>query len=228
MNSCPCYGDCSTGCHGCTSSFCQCSRDEPNPDEVNCTGQVEDEYLKCLVNCDHDALCLTECVRLYDENLARCPCYADCPTGCPCPNYECNETIDSILILYNLNDKVPILTNINGDHAQPLNLVIDSGLTFKKSCSLTYRGRSYIYGGTSANERTISVLDGCQIKITGQLPFDFRLGACATTTNSIYLCFEADSDYKTCRFSGDPLGPYQETLKSIYGHSWIPIAASDG
>ena len=95
--------------------------------------------------------------------------------------------------------------------------------------SSSEKGRSFIYGGSGADKRFISTLDGCQIKIAGQLPFDFQRGACASTTDAIYLCFEFRSDYKSCRAANNPIEFGTEiSTKSIYGHSRIRIAASDG
>ena len=36
-----------------------------------------------------DEACFQNCAREYDKNLENCPCQEKCPTGCPCPDYQC-------------------------------------------------------------------------------------------------------------------------------------------
>ena len=51
------------------------------------------KYTECIVKCgEGDVECLSSCLREYDENLKTCPCQLGCPSGCPCPNYECPTT----------------------------------------------------------------------------------------------------------------------------------------
>ena len=62
------------------------------------------KYTECIVKCgEGDVECLSSCLREYDENLKTCPCQLGCPSGCPCPNYECptttrNSNFDSIFV----------------------------------------------------------------------------------------------------------------------------------
>ena len=45
---------------------------------------------KCVVLCEvGDNVCFQSCAREYSENLKNCPCQENCPTGCPCPEYQC-------------------------------------------------------------------------------------------------------------------------------------------
>ena len=48
---------------------------------------------KCVVLCEvGDNACFQTCAREYAENLKNCPCQENCPTGCPCPDYQCPAT----------------------------------------------------------------------------------------------------------------------------------------
>ena len=93
------------------------------------------------------------------------------------------------------------------------------------SCSLSFKGQTYVYGGY--NEMTqLSIVDGCSLKRIADLPFSFNVGACTSTPDEVFLCFEYESDYKTCRVGQTASGPYVEVDKSIYNHYAIRIAAS--
>ena len=51
----------------------------------------------CLRDCSSgDLVCLSSCARDLDENLENCPCKSGCPSGCPCPNYECVDITTSL------------------------------------------------------------------------------------------------------------------------------------
>ena len=117
---CPCYDGCPLGCQGtvnllkcfqivrqirpkkvinwnwpfqgCTSDFCTCRDLTTDPDFIACERQFQIEYLTCIDDCSHDDVrCLAACSREYDDSLKDCPCQENCPTGCPCPDYVCDE-----------------------------------------------------------------------------------------------------------------------------------------
>ena len=45
---------------------------------------------KCISECElSDDACAESCSQEYTESLKSCPCRENCPTGCPCPNYQC-------------------------------------------------------------------------------------------------------------------------------------------
>ena len=58
--------------------------------------EFEDQYVVCIVGCNHDLDCVALCARLYDENVLKCPCNEGCPQGCPCPEFECSITTDEM------------------------------------------------------------------------------------------------------------------------------------
>ena len=94
---CPCHRDCLLGCSQCQDSpYCVCYG-EPTEENIRCLDEFEDEYIVCIVGCDHHDLdCVALCARLYDENVLKCPCNVGCPQGCPCPEFECSTTTDEL------------------------------------------------------------------------------------------------------------------------------------
>ena len=86
---CPCHTGCPDGCSGCNTPFCQCNDKTANPDYNNCIEQLDEVYIKCVIDCNYDSTCLSGCLRDHDENITYCPCNENCPNGCPCQNYEC-------------------------------------------------------------------------------------------------------------------------------------------
>merc|ERR1711935_573003 len=67
-----------------------------------CQSEYEENYYSCLVQCEDDPVCTSQCRRELDTNLENCPCGANCPQGCPCPEYTCH---DYVLTLNTRNPK---------------------------------------------------------------------------------------------------------------------------
>ena len=203
---------------------------------------------------------MSECTRVYNEQQIDCPCHANCPNGCPCPNYECkwhdeNETTPAptttttelitttttvsdkdqkaVLVLQagyvTNNDDEGILigrsriTDLNG-RADRIDFSYGENTELEDSCSIVFNGQAYVYGGWE-QKRQISTIDGCQLKRIASLDFDFKEGACTSTSNTIYLCFE-NGNGKACRTANNPTGPFGAIADSTFEHSYIQIAAS--
>ena len=96
---CPCHTDCANGCacppaNTLGNSYCPAT---PTPDmdcledfedlSQDCRNSCTNKAYRCTLNCDNDSACIHDC-RL-DENIcvSRCPCYPECPLGCPCPGW---------------------------------------------------------------------------------------------------------------------------------------------
>merc|ERR1719210_2883281 len=53
---------------------------------------------RCIYNCEDNGDCESDCVAQFKGRTADCPCEENCPGGCPCDSYECediNPTITS-------------------------------------------------------------------------------------------------------------------------------------
>ena len=199
--SCPCMENCPSGCQNCTTAFCSCRDYESNPDYITCSDQYELLYTRCLLGtvysnylkqhlfwhsdktthkgCPHqDIDCLAQCSRDYDENIENCPCRANCPTGCPCPGFQCSSTTTQItnttttqltttttpgkpktavLILHSKPGNVPIITDFNGRDDRNFRFNYGEDTTVYMSCSVTFQNEFYVFGGgsTSTNKRQI-------------------------------------------------------------------------
>ena len=98
-----------------------------------------------------------------------------------------------------------------------------------ESCSLTWRGDFYIFGG-SRQKTQIAKLSGCELERIGSLLFDHKRGACTNDNDKlIYLCFnEDDSDYKKCRRSNYPSGFYVSISDSKENHLSSKLGSNKG
>ena len=138
-------------------------------------------------------------------------------------------TNTDILILSTYrSSSVPVVTNASGKNDRDLNFVIDDNAEVYGSCSLTWRGEHFVFGG-NYKEYQIAKIVGCELKNVGELPFRHDFGGCANMAdNRVYLCFHAASgDDKKCRVATSPLSQFVETTQSYESHSRTRIAASE-
>jgi len=238
VSRCPCQEACPAGCETCSDAdYCQCALDESNPAKDECIDQANDAFTKCQVSCDLDDLaCSSDCNRLFDQDLLACPCNSHCPHGCPCPHYDCDnsgiveEPVDSVLILNTRTPyNTPMITDLNGRiGSRDFWFKLEPDTHAYSSCSVKFQGQFYIFGDYESDHRQISVIDKCALRRIGSLPFPFRGGSCTTVDATLYLCFERETDHRTCHIATDALGPFTDMpQKSIYGHSVIKIVSSD-
>merc|ERR1712142_830279 len=93
IDSCPCHADCFDGCDDCEHPICnQCLDAEANEDYKTCELDLEATLQECLAGCTGDSSCVLGCSNYYATKLADCPCTENCPNGCPCDSYDCNQT----------------------------------------------------------------------------------------------------------------------------------------
>ena len=89
----------------------------------------------------------------------------------------------------------------------------------------------YLFGGYTRqyiNKRQILMIDDCELKKVGDLPFNFTYGACAQRQNKqVFLCFHRTSR-RECYESNGPLDSYTKLSRSNYDHLQVPIAVTDG
>ena len=98
-----------------------------------------------------------------------CPCQSGCPDGCPCPDYVCPSTSPDILILNTFSSSnLPRLTNSNGKDDSDIDFIMGENTQVERSCSLTWRGEHYVFGGSS-KEKQVSKIIGCELKSIGKL-----------------------------------------------------------
>lgn len=76
----------------------------------------------------------------------KCPCESECPSGCPCPSYNCQTALVVSTWSFLGTDGPAQIVNTNGDENVPL---FDLGLKTEVdgSCSVVYENEFYILGG---------------------------------------------------------------------------------
>ncbi|CAG5109592.1 Oidioi.mRNA.OKI2018_I69.chr2.g4112.t1.cds [Oikopleura dioica] len=188
IDGCPCHIDCPAGCQDCPADICNiCAFPEENEEHIKCLADLEQELMECIGNCGGNSSCLTLCTVEYSQNILDCPCEENCPNGCPCPHYECEdpeaEELNSVLIMHGESGRDPALANfqsftqdlkVSWYHNGPDRLEFSA----KEGCSVLYKGRNYLFGGWYVNfeggkEHGPHVLDGCDIKKAEGVSFEF-------------------------------------------------------
>ena len=54
-----------------------------------CEFDCEGVHLQCLAGCaNQDSSCISKCTRDFADCIDVCPCYTNCPNGCPCPTFS--------------------------------------------------------------------------------------------------------------------------------------------
>ena len=168
--------------------------------KLECEAQYNDKYAKCVADCGNNAECISSCNRDYDQSVSDCPCNANCPNGCPCLNYDCdqNKPKTSVLVLNTFSSTNPaLITNANGTTDTNFWFKMDSEVY--DSCSISYQGQFYLFGGYRGDKKQISTIKNCNLQRVGELPFEFDFGTCTTTGSSIFMCFNRGTDYKSCK-----------------------------
>ena len=200
----------------------------------------EQDYIVCLTTCPPaDFDCINSCVREYQQKTETCPCQSGCPNGCPCPDYLCPATTTQVIsttlepsrtsvLILNTQGKhpeaphTPVVTDLSGKIEYPVDdfmFMYGKGTEVWKSCSLTWRGQFYIFGGQ--NEKTqVSTLNGCKLERVASLNFQFVFGGCANVDErQIYLCFSENlEDSDQCRYAEDPIENFTEVTRSNFDH----------
>ena len=87
------------------------------------------------------------CELHFNEQVKQCPCNDGCPTGCPCPNYDCDGgdvdfDFDSILILH---EKNALLIDFDGKTLD-MGWQTDNDVSATGYCSTLFENNYYIFG----------------------------------------------------------------------------------
>ena len=122
---------------------------------------------------------------------------------------------------------LPVLTDSNGKYERDLDFSISRSTEVYHSCSLTWRGEHYVFGGQLMRQQIAKIHDCALMKI-GQLQHNFIEGACSNVADQyIYLCFGTGGrDWKKCRKLTSPTGTNMEISLSFYPHAKTRIASS--
>ena len=91
------------------------------------------------------------------------------------------------------------------------------------SCSVVWRNKMLVLGGAT-HRKQISEVSRCQLKRTGTLPHELYYGACTTTVELVYLCFDYENPH-VC-FTTDDFATFYETQPSLYPHRRTAISSS--
>ena len=144
-------------------------------------------------------------------------------------------TNTSILILNDGSERnIPVITDSTGktEYAgRDFNFHYGYKTKIKQSCSVTFRGEFYVFGGEFEQKKQIAKVTDCSLKKIGNLRFDFTYGTCAVVNEeSIYLCFsnnKVDSQ-KQCYVGADPVGSFSKINQSQFYHDYTRIATNEG
>ena len=121
----------------------------------------------------------------------------------------------------------PVLTDSSGKIEEDINFNLDIMDEVFRSCTLTWRGEHFIFGGESRKKQISKIVD-CGLEKLGELQFYHASVACTNVAdNFIYLCFNGSvGDWKRCRKSTGPLAKFAEIDLSLYPHKSTYIASS--
>jgi hypothetical protein len=146
---------------------------------------------------------------------------------------------DHILAIWESEDETSmwfpaLVTNINGD-VDTIELGLGSGYSTAEqltiNCAIEHQNQIYILGSNDdANQ--ISRVDDCRLTRVGTLEhfgeFSMTGASCATTGNTIFMCFgDLQFEEKTCFKGSDPFSLTTIVADSYYNHNRAFIAASD-
>ena len=129
---------------------------------------------------------------------------------------------------------LPLVINSDGLVDDNIDFEYSEDTQVQGSCSLTFRGDFYVFGGMTKSKQ-ISKLVDCSLERVGEMKSWLLNGACASVADQkIYLCFSIASnevlqeDWQVCRVGTDPLGPFEKITDSHFTHDMTRIAASEG
>ena len=136
-----------------------------------------------------------------------------------------------MLIVNTYNSNIPIITNSAGKVEHPIDdfmFVFGDETQAYASCSVTWRGQFFIYGGYDLKTQ-ISTLNGCKLENVATLNFEFQHGSCANMNDEqLFLCFSPEDSTKLCRSSESPTGHFEKITECIENHKYGGLAASSG
>ena len=180
---CPCFGECYDGCDDCDHPICggtnSCKNLELYLDYQVCKS-IESEILgDCVTDCagrfwdsfcdpygasdirpirnlfKDDIYCVLQCDEDFIEGMMECPCQANCPDGCPCPNYICENddrfSQTEVLLIYQRPSEnqpyPPNLINAPLSQVTEINFTWPRNINLYSACMANLNGEPHIFGG---------------------------------------------------------------------------------
>ena len=138
--------------------------------------------------------------------------------------------LTSVLILNTFTSRIPIITDLAGtvkSGGTDFGFEYGTGTEVDGSCSITWKGAFYIFGGDSEKTQ-ISVVDDCKLTRVGTLPFALKFGACTNVNDQeFYLCFDLNNPCK-CYKGTEPDGSFSSIADSLESHKYTRIANNQG
>ena len=138
--------------------------------------------------------------------------------------------LTSVLILNTFTSRIPIITDLAGtvkSGGTDFGFEYGTDTQVKYSCSITWKGAFYMFGGDSEKTQ-ISVVDNCKLTRVGTLPFQLYLGACTNVNDQeFYLCFDLNNPFK-CYKGTEPDGSFSSIANSLENHKYTRIAHNQG
>ena len=218
-----------------------------NSDYQNCFSESSNELGKCILSCETNSDCKSECNSLFIDNHEKCPCQSGCPSGCPCQDYSCIGTTTSpttqttestpiedkqvlLLSTYNFETKnetieigyrQPMVISFDGSYRNAsFNFGSETQIFY--SCPIEFKNQFFVFGGRY-QQRQISKVIGCHLERTGVLPFDFFDGACGRydidLEDTVLLCFGNDNRKQCSSFDGEEFKA-MENIESNHPHRY--------
>ena len=139
--------------------------------------------------------------------------------------------LNSVLILNQYSSSnLPIITDLAGtvkSGGTDFEFEFGTGTEVEYSCSITWKGAFYIFGGRKEKTQ-ISMVDKCKLTRVGTLPFELQLGACTNVNDrEFYLCFDKNNPHK-CYKGTEPYGSFSSITDSLKNHNPSRIANNQG
>ena len=127
---------------------------------------------------------------------------SNCPTGCPCNDFDCASPLKSLLVLNTYeSENVPLLMDSNGYFKQ-IDFDIESMTEVAHSCSATINGEFFIFGGRT-QKRQVSKIINCSLRRVGDLPYELFAPTCGTfefPEERSMICFSSKHEKSCVRY----------------------------
>ena len=134
---------------------------------------------RCIYECQNHELCEFQCLEQFKLRQTDCPCEDNCPTGCPCPGYDCIDTTtapttvpptdnpgdgpspdsEAVLVLGTMYDtNVPFVIDFDGNVNEESVFEIGKDVTISYGCAATLNGEFWYFGGSSNKSRQVNIV----------------------------------------------------------------------